>query len=969
MTTLHQAERLARRIGEVVGHPAPDAQAARLAQDYVELCRAANRRLEQCALMIEAGQSLQALQLAETPPPLLDLITVLSFRQAADWRAYCQSHNLPWTEPFYDKYVRLLNSTYGKGIAGDHPFYRDYRRAVMTNDDDKALSILRVIARLNPSDENTKQELKRLEEKLVRVKVEALSVSLEKGDVAAAAAQVARLESSGLPIPSSHPVWQRLQVARCREMLATAVTLREIGAWEEAETTVDEIHALATQNSLQLPAADADLWNSLDEWTRSQRGTYAREQDFKRAVSALEYEVQNIVNNRTAGSRLNPAQTQSALQSLTTKWRVAEDFGLPLNAGLVGRCKECVAWLEGRIKLAEKKRRTLLVVFTVVILGAICAAVPMALDWSREREFLASLNSLESARRVADTQAEVRRIPASLKTKRTMADGVSKADQFISHEMALKDGFDRKLAALQQSRDATSPVEQAGARRAECEQAITTLAPEFQAPARSALAAWDSRWEAVRNGELSSRLAPAEQIAAALNAAGGVAAAREAVSNLQSTLAGMDTLLAQPPTVDAALDAKYRELAGKASHWSAAVQDWNATQASLQQATGLQDYLQTLVHLAESPFATAPQHDAVAEITRLRINEASLLGELLLPDDKEAWDSLTNSAAWRAALMPAQPTAQEKEAYLKLRDDKNMQDIYAYQLVTNSRFGNPFQSHPVFAQGLITPDRAGQEAGLIYDPAERRDGVHFIAQTYSDWDYVKVTKLFRTQECDAYERLGLGEWIDSNTGNYQKPLLQLFDQLNQDDNTSAIFRAFVTLKLYDLARMRPLEWGLQWAPDAARNIRKLEELGAGELKSGDWMARGQTAKYERELEAFFAGARMVSLEKEAQFLRQLARQSCEHGFIFAGFVGLDGAPVFRRIVIPEAEYWGWDARSSSARLLFRRAPDGATLEKLGEPMPGTPLLVFPGDRRKILIDAQQAAGATAAVLPPFFSGL
>ena len=131
MMTLTQAERLVRKIAEVASQPASDTQTAKLAQDYAEVCRAANRRLEQCAIMIEAGQFLQALQLAETPPPLLDLITLLSFRQASDWRAYCQTHQLPWTEPFYDKYIRLLNNAYGKGIAGDHPFYRDYRRAFL----------------------------------------------------------------------------------------------------------------------------------------------------------------------------------------------------------------------------------------------------------------------------------------------------------------------------------------------------------------------------------------------------------------------------------------------------------------------------------------------------------------------------------------------------------------------------------------------------------------------------------------------------------------------------------------------------------------------------------------------------------------------------------------------------------------------------------------------------------------------
>src|SRR5580700_2131686 len=108
MMTLTQTERMVRKITEVVGQPASDTQKAKLAHDYAEVCRAANRRLEQCALMIEAGQFLQALQLAETAPPLMDLITLLSFRQASEWRAYCQGHQLPWAEPFYDKYVRLL---------------------------------------------------------------------------------------------------------------------------------------------------------------------------------------------------------------------------------------------------------------------------------------------------------------------------------------------------------------------------------------------------------------------------------------------------------------------------------------------------------------------------------------------------------------------------------------------------------------------------------------------------------------------------------------------------------------------------------------------------------------------------------------------------------------------------------------------------------------------------------------------
>jgi hypothetical protein len=195
--------------------------------------------------------------------------------------------------------------------------------------------------------------------------------------------------------------------------------------------------------------------------------------------------------------------------------------------------------------------------------------------------------------------------------------------------------------------------------------------------------------------------------------------------------------------------------------------------------------------------------------------------------------------------------------------------------------------------------------------------------------------------------------------------------LNQDENSSAVFRAFVTMELYDLAEMRPLDWGFQWAPDVARHIQKLRDLGAGQLQSGDWMVRAQVAKYEKPLQKYFETARAVSLEKEAEFTRELAVQTCNQGFEFSGFVGADGRPFLREAAAAGAEYWGWDARTSSAGLLFRRGANG--LEKLGEPMPSTPLLAFPGDRRKILLDAQQAmsqsAAATEATLPPFFSGL
>jgi hypothetical protein len=74
-------------------------------------------------------------------------------------------------------------------------------------------------------------------------------------------------------------------------------------------------------------------------------------------------------------------------------------------------------------------------------------------------------------------------------------------------------------------------------------------------------------------------------------------------------------------------------------------------------------------------------------------------------------------------------------------------------------------------QGAIALNNGGDEAGMVHDPALFQDSLHFVQTAYSDWNYIKVERLYR-MECDSYERLGLGELIDANTGNYQKPILQ-----------------------------------------------------------------------------------------------------------------------------------------------------------------------------------------------------
>src|SRR6185369_14900692 len=116
--------------------------APKLAGDYAEACHIANLRLQKCEAMIEAGDRPQAIQLAETVPNLLDLVTVLEFCGSDEWRSYCQQNALPVADRIDAHSVQALNDCFAQGITTDDPLYTDYRNAVLNRNDEEALKIL-----------------------------------------------------------------------------------------------------------------------------------------------------------------------------------------------------------------------------------------------------------------------------------------------------------------------------------------------------------------------------------------------------------------------------------------------------------------------------------------------------------------------------------------------------------------------------------------------------------------------------------------------------------------------------------------------------------------------------------------------------------------------------------------------------------------------------------------------------------
>lgn len=161
-----QIETLIQQLTHAMSGNLDRAIVERFAADYAAHCRMANRRLEQCLAVVQHGNPSAAVQLAEMPPSLLDLVAALSFDRSSQWRQFCQTRQLPEAEPVNERALSRLNEVYSKAIPPIHPLYRDYRQAMADRNEMRGLKAIRALAEQEPQDAGAQAELKRLERKL-----------------------------------------------------------------------------------------------------------------------------------------------------------------------------------------------------------------------------------------------------------------------------------------------------------------------------------------------------------------------------------------------------------------------------------------------------------------------------------------------------------------------------------------------------------------------------------------------------------------------------------------------------------------------------------------------------------------------------------------------------------------------------------------------------------------------------------
>jgi hypothetical protein len=969
-----QVGRIIKRIADLLQTGSNEPQAAALAKDYVECCRATARRLEQCETMLKAGDDFQALQLAEAPPALLDLITLLGFRSSAEWRTYCVKHQFATAEPFDNDAIRRLNGAYARGIPADHRLYKDYRQAIFGHKLDEALLAGRLILKLNPADKELQADNQRLEAQVLEARLKALAGHLREQNSTAVVDAIGEIEALNLPTSIQQPTWKEAQLFLVRLKLEELQQVYQQADWLRALWAIEEIRVLLARPGLQLEGIDLEKFNHVESWASARNTAFQAEQTHQRALQAVEGEFENIEKLVLSAPLTSLPELRAAQKRMETRWdeftRLPGTLGEPLQK----RHQNGQRLVNARLVTLEQARKKKLLVLSSLAGGAVvCLVVLFALvaSGSSEAGHLRRLISVRDVPALSNRLATARTKLATRANLGGLATAIQEAETSLAKELALKLAFDQ-LAGETQATMPSPTAEIAPASLVAIQAKVTALtancadlAPEFFTPAQASLASITNAWMAYLkphaqsvNNSFNNLLAEVGKAAdPALQYTNPVdAVIRTLQTEIKPRLAQLRALADAPVPglqISSNLLADFDRRRDAIETFEHAATNYAATLASLPEVRTLDDYLARLALLNASRFQLQIQ-DRFTTLPTWRSSATNALGCLLFRNDVAAWQYFLKASS--QIFRPAKDLPTEDKIRLsEMLYRPWVADITSYTIQQRSRSNDVFVEetknvflHDIPLQGFKMKPVKGKEIyfGPVYDPTASPGFPTFQVREYESGSLgSQAKKPPFTPERDIMINTGFKDLAEER-GDTSHGLLHCLDALNQHTSGNPLCRAWIFLEACAILETNKYAWGGQYAPALAAHRDQILKIVEGDLRPGDWMVPVKQ-KYAGKLEAHFQEARGVSYVKQALLLHALVEESSHPDLVFAGYADPRG----QLVLFPDAgrdnDLFAWDKVGLRPQLVAQWNKTASRHSLVCEPAALSPIFALRQQRETI----------------------
>jgi len=869
-----------------------------LAEQYHAACESVNARLSRIQVMLENKSDIEALQVAEESPSLMGLVELLAFGDEVVWQEYCEAHGHA-VAPLIDfRKVDALAALYEKGLSPNHPLYRDYRSAIRSRDDDKALELLGIISRLNPSDANAVKEMHRLGRKGTIAELEQLKVCLQSGTDEELVGRMAKVETIAPDEEyQSRAEWKSALARRgvyekregrnrMGELLKMAEAGLEPETWRSAAGHEAEISRLG--GAFGFPSEDgfAERLQAVSTALTGYREAAERDAAIRKLVRKLESLAEEVETRGVTPEGITVAFATSTLDTVRRQERELASLSGSVPNSSRARIRATTDRLEQIVQLSRsrKKMRNASVgalVGIVFIAGAGFGFVALqASSFKSELDDAIAAESVQQTKSLvgsADRSGLIFKFPS-------VVSKVAEAEQWAANRTEEAASAEKLLAGLEDgARSGFSGVDDAVALLSKleiCGKLVSEVADDLRPPLAS-------RYAVVRNEGESRLLALQEGTAKrakdiadrsmefvesvdyhgyADEADKPLVALRAEIRDIEPLLNQENPLLRLPVNVASELKAAGSQIEDIQEKFKAVDEAYRGLAA----AADLDLFREKLEVLALTKFADAGQARALgAAIPTGDKIKANLLTGGDLADYKLA-ATIAETGKW----VPKVADDQDRKWVTELRSHPCFAEVYhiEYKSLNGFSRGEPLRETNA-SNKVMTVEMDFSEV-----PKRRSD-----LPSYN----IKSQPVTQPEDFSAelskpatlMKELNFYGFLDNTGTSFNRSAVELVDAIFKAKSCPALARAFLLREVIGLISGASSEWGVFLSPALQKDIEDYEALSAKEwVLESDWMVKGreESAKaWEEYFSTRQPGSRYDEIVRNGKMIASVERAKIE----------------------------------------------------------------------------------------------
>ncbi len=531
---LRKMNRLVQKLKEEVHSGKHKAQAARLAREFHELCEVNVHRLEQSAAMMENNNLVGAVQLANTSPPLMEVMAILNFDQVASWCDYCSKNDLPQPPRFDENSIKVLTHALRNEdeIGAGHPLSKEFARLMMDRKRVEAYDVLRTILEKDPGNQAATQAKPGLERGILELKSRQLYEALSESNNEQAIQIVEEVEDFPFFNAQHLDHWDKAKTLQVEDWLRKASTSISGNDWQTCSALLDNVsQARSEVTDLSLSERQEIFVRQATEWTKEKEAEWLLEQDYRNALKQLEMLLGNRENDRGMNTSLSLEMLREASRELNTRWQAVQDLEKPVPNGIQARVDRERSSLLWDIQEKEKSRMRVMVSAAAAFVVLCSILVLCMASYSSGKTLRANLKDSIKERKVQIADQYMDGVMLAGLKKLLVAglgETMKEARSFIENEKEERGAVAELVGKLTKDMDGkfTSinlsqalAVKQFGEKLSSGTNKVEALAPEYRPEFQDKLAivqnAWESHIEIKRveiHGGYHDQLAKMEKI-------------------------------------------------------------------------------------------------------------------------------------------------------------------------------------------------------------------------------------------------------------------------------------------------------------------------------------------------------------------------------------------------------------------------------------------------------------------------